>query len=129
MIGSFMNIASPRTLHIAPENIEPLSKKVIASITIGEKADRHSLESLPVKLSVAALSVYYKQFKALDQVSIDIPENKITALIGPSGCGKSTLLRSVNRMTDLVQGRRMEGQVVLDGKNIYAPDIAVVDFR
>jgi len=124
-----MNIASPQTLNIAPESIEPVSKKVITSITIGEKADRHSLESLPVKLSVAELSVYYKQFKALDKVSINIPENKITALIGPSGCGKSTLLRSLNRMTDLVQGCRVEGQVVLDGKNIYDPDIDVVDIR
>jgi phosphate transport system ATP-binding protein len=58
-----------------------------------------------------------------------IPENKITALIGPSGCGKSTLLRSFNRMNDLVQGARVEGQVLLNGKNIYDPEVDVVDIR
>ena len=57
------------------------------------------------------------------------PKNHITALIGPSGCGKSTLLRSFNRMNDLVNGSRVEGQVLLDGKNIYDPDVDVVDIR
>lgn len=124
-----MNLTRPQTLIMGPEIVEPGGKKVLPSITIGEKADRLSLESLPVKLSVVDLSVYYKQFKALDKVSIDIPENKITALIGPSGCGKSTLLRALNRMTDLVQGCRVEGQVILNGKNIYSPDVDVVDIR
>lgn len=58
-----------------------------------------------------------------------IPEHKITALIGPSGCGKSTLLRALNRMNDLVQGCWVEGQVFLNGKNIYDPDVDVVDLR
>jgi phosphate transport system ATP-binding protein len=124
-----MNLIKSHTLIMAPKNDEPEGKKVLPSITIGEKADQLLLESLPVKLTVVDLSVYYKQFKALDKVSIDIPENKITALIGPSGCGKSTLLRSLNRMTDLVGGCRVEGQVILNGKNIYDPDIDVVDIR
>jgi phosphate transport system ATP-binding protein len=124
-----MNLTKPHTLIMAPDRVEPGVKRGLPSITIGEKSDQLSLDALPVKLSVVDLSVYYKHFKALDQVSIDIPENKITALIGPSGCGKSTLLRSLNRMTDLVQGCRVEGQVLLNGKNIYDPDMDVVDIR
>lgn len=124
-----MILIKPHTLIMSPEGVEPGVKKVLPSLTIGEKADQLSLEALPVKLSVVDLSVYYKQFKALDKVSIDIPENKITALIGPSGCGKSTLLRAFNRMTDLVHGCRVEGQVILNGKNIYDPDMDVVDIR
>ena len=124
-----MNLAKPQSLMMTQKIAEPVGKKVLPSITIGEKADRLSLESLPVKLSVVDLSVYYRQFKALNRISIDIPENKITALIGPSGCGKSTLLRALNRMNDLVQGCRMEGQVILAGQNIYDPDVDVVDVR
>jgi phosphate transport system ATP-binding protein len=114
---------------MAPEGVEPGNKKVLPSMTIGEKADHLSLELLPVKLTMVNLSEYYKQLKAPNKVSIDIPENKITALIGQSGCGKSTLLRLLNRMTDLIHGCRVEGQVILNGKNIYDPDIDVVDIR
>jgi phosphate transport system ATP-binding protein len=124
-----MNLTKPQMLMVTQKNPEPVVKQVMPSITIGEKADRLSLEELPVKLSVVNLSVYYRQFKALNKISIEIPENKITALIGPSGCGKSTLLRSLNRMTDLVQGCRVEGQVILGGQNIYDPDVDVVDIR
>ncbi|MDY6867301.1 MAG: phosphate ABC transporter ATP-binding protein PstB [Chloroflexota bacterium] len=74
-------------------------------------------------------SAYYGNFQALKNISMIIPENKITALIGPSGCGKSTLLRSFNRMNDLIQGSRIEGQVLLNGKNIYDDDVDVVDIR
>jgi phosphate transport system ATP-binding protein len=75
------------------------------------------------------LSVYYGEFRALKNISINIPENKITALIGPSGCGKSTLLRSFNRMNDLIQSTHIEGEVTLNGKNIYDPEVDVVDIR
>ena len=78
-----MNLTKLQTLIMALEGVEPGVKKGLPSITIGEKADRLSLESLSVKLTVFDLSVYYKQFKALDKVSIDIPENKITALPAP----------------------------------------------
>ena len=124
-----MNLAKPHTLLMQPSKTQTMEKNVLPSITIGEKVDRLSLDILPVKLSVIDLSVYYRQFKALNRISIDIPENKITALIGPSGCGKSTLLRVLNRMNDLVQGCRVEGQVMLNGQNIYDPDIDVVDIR
>jgi phosphate transport system ATP-binding protein len=81
------------------------------------------------KLRVKNLSLYYGKFKALGDINIDIPANKITAIIGPSGCGKSTLLRTLNRMNDLTPNVRIEGQVWLDGENIYAPGIDVVNIR
>lgn len=124
-----MNLTKPQTLIMPPTITKPMDRRVLPSITIGEKADCLSLDALPVKLSVVDLSVYYRKFKALNRISIDIPENKITALIGPSGCGKSTLLRALNRMNDLVQGCRVEGQVLLSGQNIYDPEVDVVDVR
>jgi phosphate transport system ATP-binding protein len=81
------------------------------------------------KLSIRKLSVYYRDFRALAEVSLEVAEKRITAIIGPSGCGKSTLLRSVNRMTDLVPGSRAEGEVLLDGENVLAPGIDVVGLR
>jgi phosphate transport system ATP-binding protein len=72
-------------------------------------------------------SLFYGDFKALNKVSIDIPVNRITAIIGPSGCGKSTFLRSFNRMNELIPGVRTDGSVMLDGEDIFAKD--VVDLR
>ncbi|MGN0399224.1 MAG: phosphate ABC transporter ATP-binding protein PstB [Blautia sp.] len=71
------------------------------------------------KISVKNLDLYYSDFKALKNININIPEKEITAFIGPSGCGKSTLLKSLNRMNDLVEGCRIEGDVLLDGEDIY----------
>ena len=80
------------------------------------------------KISVKNLDLYYSDFKALKNVNLDIEENKITAFIGPSGCGKSTLLKSLNRMNDLVEGCRIEGEILLDGEDIYG-DIDVNHLR
>lgn len=71
------------------------------------------------KISVKDMQLYYGDFHALKNVNIEIPENQITAFIGPSGCGKSTLLKSLNRMNDLVEGCRIEGNITLDGEDIY----------
>ena len=71
------------------------------------------------KLEIKDLNLYYGDFHALKDIQMEIEEKKITAFIGPSGCGKSTLLRSINRMNDLVEGCRIEGQILLDGKNVY----------
>ena len=71
------------------------------------------------KFEIRDLELYYGNFKALKGVSMNIPANRITALIGPSGCGKSTLLKSLNRMNDLVEGCRVTGSVTLDGEDIY----------
>lgn len=71
------------------------------------------------KIEVSNLDLYYSDFKALKNINIKIPQNEITAFIGPSGCGKSTLLKALNRMNDLVEGCRIDGQVLLDGEDIY----------
>lgn len=71
------------------------------------------------KLHIRDLSLYYGAFQALKNINLDIKPNKITAFIGPSGCGKSTLLRTINRMNDLVEGCRVDGEILLDGEAIY----------
>lgn len=71
------------------------------------------------KLTIKNLDLYYSEFKALKNINLNVQEKEITAFIGPSGCGKSTLLKSLNRMNDLVEGCRMEGEVLLDGEDIY----------
>lgn len=81
------------------------------------------------KIAVKNLDLYYSDFHALHSINMEMPENKITAFIGPSGCGKSTLLRTLNRMNDLVEGCRIEGEVVLDGENIYARGTDVNNLR
>ncbi len=72
-----------------------------------------------MKFDIKNADLYYNDFHALKDISLEIPENRITAFIGPSGCGKSTLLRSLNRMNDLVEGCRITGQFLLDGEDIY----------
>lgn len=71
------------------------------------------------KIEIKDLDLYYGDFHALKNINLDIEANKITAFIGPSGCGKSTLLKSLNRMNDLVEGCRIEGEVTLDGEDIF----------
>ncbi len=82
-----------------------------------------------IKAEVKNLSVYYGKFRALSDIRLKVYANKITAIIGPSGCGKSTLLRSFNRMNDLTPSARMEGEILLDGGNINASGVDVVDVR
>ena len=77
------------------------------------------------KISVKDLDLYYGDFKALKNINIEIEPNEITAFIGPSGCCKSTLLRCLNRMNDLVEGCRIEGNVLLDGTDIYGKNVDV----
>ncbi|MFZ5596368.1 MAG: phosphate ABC transporter ATP-binding protein PstB [Bacillota bacterium] len=81
------------------------------------------------KIEVSSLNLFYKDFKALKNVTINIRKNRITALIGPSGCGKSTFLRTLNRMNDLYEGVRVEGTVLLDKEDIYRPGTDVAALR
>ena len=81
------------------------------------------------KITTRNFNFYYGKFKALSNVNLNIFKNKITALIGPSGCGKSTFLRSLNRMNDIIPGTKVEGKITLDGEDIYAPNVDVVDLR
>ena len=82
-----------------------------------------------IKIQSRNLNLWYGDHQALKQIDIDIHQNKITALIGPSGCGKSTFLRCINRMNDLIDHTCVEGQMVIDGKNIYDADVDEVAVR
>ena len=72
---------------------------------------------------------FYGAFRALSDITMNFEKNRVTALIGPSGCGKSTLLRLLNRMNDLIDGTRVEGEILFEGRNIYAPDVDPVEIR
>jgi phosphate transport system ATP-binding protein len=81
------------------------------------------------KIRVSGMNFYYGSHRVLENIALNIQPNQVTALIGPSGCGKSTFLRSLNRMNDIVPGARVEGSISIDGADIYAPTVDVVDLR
>ena len=81
------------------------------------------------RLAIRKLDFYYGTNKALKSIVLDLPAKQVTGMIGPSGCGKSTLLRVLNRMYDLYPGQRAEGEVMMDGQNIIAPDVDLNDLR
>ena len=83
----------------------------------------------PTKINVRHLDFYYGAHQALFDVSLDIKERVVTAFIGPSGCGKSTFIRTLNRMNDIIPGTHVRGQVIIDGRDIYAPGTDVVELR
>jgi phosphate transport system ATP-binding protein len=83
----------------------------------------------PFKILVEHLNFYYGAHKALEDINLEIPTHQVTAFIGPSGCGKSTFLRCLNRMNETILGTRIEGTILLDGEDIYAPEVDVVDVR
>ena len=85
--------------------------------------------STSVKISANHLNVFYGQKQALFDISLDINQNEVTALIGPSGCGKSTFIRCINRMNDVIDICKVEGEIAIDGKNIYDPKVDVVSLR
>jgi phosphate transport system ATP-binding protein len=80
-------------------------------------------------IHVSDLNIYYGDFLAVEGVSMTIPARSVTALIGPSGCGKSTFLRSLNRMHEVIPGARVEGKVVVDGQDLYSPEVDPVQVR
>jgi phosphate transport system ATP-binding protein len=82
-----------------------------------------------IKVNVKELSIFYGHNQALKKITMDIPDKKVTAFIGPSGCGKSTFLRTLNRMNDLIENVRVEGEVFIDDVNIYQKNIDVVNLR
>lgn len=104
----------------------------LPSLTLGKSAALET-SNLPEEdsyaLEVRDLNVYYGSFRAVKDINLKLPKRKITAFIGPSGCGKSTLLRTFNRMNDLIPGVRVEGEVLFNGYNIYAPGVDAVEVR
>jgi phosphate transport system ATP-binding protein len=111
-------------------------KKIEAKVPVALPAEINS-SAVPVsagkdkatKIVTRGINMYYGENHALKNISLAIHENEVTALIGPSGCGKSTYLRLFNRMNDLVEGVSIEGEILIDGKNIYLKDTDVVDLR
>jgi len=91
--------------------------------------DALELEGVPARMEVQELDAFFGRLHAVKNVSMAIPEHRVTAVIGPSGCGKSTFLRTLNRMHETVPGARMQGRVLLDGEDIYAADVDPVSVR
>ncbi|KPK10124.1 MAG: phosphate ABC transporter ATP-binding protein [Acidithiobacillales bacterium SG8_45] len=91
--------------------------------------DNIGIEQETISLEVRDLDLFYGESQALKKINIQIPQNRVTAFIGPSGCGKSTLLRCFNRMNDLVDGCRIDGQLMLEGQDIYEKGVNVADLR
>ena len=111
---------------------EPVTKPSVSQV--GATASSSAVEASPTSSSNPALllenvSCWYGGFRAVREVNLAIPRNKVTALIGPSGCGKSTLLRSINRMNDLVPGFRMEGEIAFEGTSVHSRATDVIDLR
>jgi phosphate transport system ATP-binding protein len=95
-------------------------------------ADHHAPSATPApaaKIDVSGMNFYYGTHRVLHEITLKVQPNHVTAFIGPSGCGKSTFLRSLNRMNDIIPGTRVEGSIVIDGQDIYAPSVDVVDLR
>src|SRR5262249_50873201 len=86
-------------------------------------SNRETAAALPMRMTVKKVNFFYGAKQTLFDVSVDIATNKVTALIGPSGCGKSTLLRTLNRMHETVRHSRLEGEILLDGHNIFEQDV------
>jgi phosphate transport system ATP-binding protein len=104
----------------------------MAQITVQTRtanATKAETPALTARVSARHVSVYYGGFQALRDISIDFPDRRITAIIGPSGCGKSTFLRTINRMNDLLPNAHVEGEVAIDGQDIYAPAVDPVEVR
>ncbi|MGB3140772.1 MAG: phosphate ABC transporter ATP-binding protein, partial [Aestuariivirga sp.] len=87
------------------------------------------LNERETKIVASDVNVYYGEKQAIKNLSIDIPDRAVSAFIGPSGCGKSTFLRTINRMNDTIDGCRVTGDILVDGKNIYDRDLDVVQLR
>ena len=111
----------------APPTEAPPVRVAVARET--EAVPAREADATEPVISFKNLHFYYGSFRAVKDVSIDVREHEITALIGPSGCGKSTLLRTINRMNDLIPGIRVEGQVLYHGVNLYGNGVDPVEVR
>ena len=123
-----------RTVAYEPKGIAKTANyKVIDAIRNGEVPEptvHPSVQAPDAVIDVQKFNLYYNQHaKALFDIRMKVPRGAVTALIGPSGCGKSTLLRSINRMNDLIDGVRVEGEITLNRSPIYAPSVDVIELR
>jgi phosphate transport system ATP-binding protein len=116
-----------RNDHEGKAALGPRNRMIKTAVRTVDRPEAAS--SVEKKIEVRELSAYYGAFQALADIQFDAFANKITAIIGPSGCGKSTLLRSLNHMNDLTPNARVEGRILLDGEDINAPNVDVVEVR
>jgi len=127
------NARIPEEDPVTTDTQPPTTRDVrIGADAIEAGANRALVEdmaTLPTAVSLRNVHLYYGAFRAVKDVTIDIPKNRITALIGPSGCGKSTLIRSINRMNDLIPSARVEGEILFHGENLYADYVDPVEVR
>ena len=114
---------------MATENIEQIMENEIENKAEELNAPVQKFKVPDPVLEVNDLNLYYGTKQALKNIYMDIPKNKATAFIGPSGCGKSTLLRCFNRLNDLVDSARVEGEVLIDGEEIYDPSVDITELR
>ena len=96
---------------------------------VAQRGPQPSADTRPPKIQAEALNFYYGETRALQEITLGVQPNLVTAFIGPSGCGKSTFLRTLNRMNDIIPGTRVEGRVLIDGTDIYGPGVDVVGLR
>jgi phosphate transport system ATP-binding protein len=107
----------------------PLDARVLPVPETASPSPPTPVNVAPTKIDVSRMNFYYGSHRVLDQINVKVMPNEVTALIGPSGCGKSTFLRSLNRMNDIIPGTRVEGAVLIDGQDIYAPSVDIVNLR
>jgi len=113
-------------LETAAEQIDDVSR---APVTLAETAEAAGKERTARRFEVRGVNLYYGDFQAVEDLTMPIEANRVTALIGSSGCGKTTVLRSLNRMHELTPGARVEGEIVLDGHDIYGSNVDPVEVR
>ncbi|MDQ1279951.1 MAG: phosphate transport system ATP-binding protein [Thermoproteota archaeon] len=110
-------------------NNQDLEKPSLINKTQYWNDDSAEARNMSVKIETKGLSIFFGEVRAVKNVSIRIASNRVTAIMGPSGCGKSTLLKSFNRMNELVLNSRIEGEVLVDGNNVYAKDYDAIELR
>jgi phosphate transport system ATP-binding protein len=120
--------ASPPSTEQRPQ-LEGLSPQRLNVQDGSRQSPGHDFKARAVKLALSQVDFFYGDRQALFKINIEIVKNQVTSFIGPSGCGKSTLLRCLNRLNDLVEGSRLEGTMLLDGTDIYGPDVDITDLR
>ena len=111
------------------ENADATAQKIEEGYVSMDPSEYPSMSSDEIAIDIKNVCLWYGAKQALFDVTMPVKKNSITALIGPSGCGKSTLLRSINRMNDLVDGCRIEGEMLFHGDNLYAPDVDINALR
>ena len=121
---------SPASAPPPPEMNDDAATGVGVHLDPNLEAVRHEItEEVEMALQLRDVSAYYGSFQAVDRMTMQVPQNRVTALIGPSGCGKSTLLRCFNRMNDLIPGARIEGEIEFKGRNLLDPNVDAVEVR